>query len=187
MPLSLATSIKARYPHITIVGEAKTFSPFADLSGDRVQQVKQLDACPAIDIISIHTCHWWHGSFEWLVQARFLTRKPILAKGFHDTVRDVERAFDAGADHVLTVGWWPGDKRCWHECEDIDELSESRAEAVVWNARNPRTGEKRAHGFAHAVQYSPHGSFNVQASLIRSAEDVHPWADAVLIGEALWT
>lgn len=192
MPLSLATTIKQRYPHITVVGEAKTFSPFTDLpGGDRTQQVKQLDAHPDIDIISIHTCHWWHGSFEWLVQARFLTSKPILAKGFHDTIKDVERALDAGADHVLTVGWWPeGESRCWHECESFTELASSEASMRVWNARNPRTGAKRCLSISQILDETraPDGSQQVcQASMIRTVDDVDPRVNAVLIGEGLWT
>lgn len=128
---------------------------------------------------------------NWLRLARKETKKPILAKGFHCTKMEVDECFAAGADYVLTVGWWPGDDRCIHECEDFDELGTSAAPKVLWNRRNPRTGKVYEADFTVARDvvrtFAPVQQWVCQASGIKSAADVHPRADAVLIGEALWS
>lgn len=185
-------ALKAARPELTIVAEVKTHSPFTAIAfhGDRRQQVKWLDSCPWADVISIHTNPLWHGSFEWLQDARHLTKKPILAKGFHDTVFDVERAIDSGADHVLTVGWWPGDNRCWHECESFSQLASTDAPTMVWNARNPRTGEMRRLSIKDALDDlgEPNQGCRVcQASMIKSAADIDSRVQMVLIGEGLFS
>lgn len=199
MSLDLALSIKKAYPHIKIVGEVKTRSPFGYVNlnrMDREDMVRALNDCPAIDIISIHTNEAWQGSFEWLREACVIVRKPVLAKGFHDTIHDVKLAFDCGAAHVLTVGWWSGDDRCWVEVEDLDDLGPCGfgASKVVWNARNPRTGNPR---WVISVGETPRQTTDwarqrragwlCQASGIKTVADVHPKVNAVLIGEALWT
>lgn len=169
-------------PGIIRVFEVKECSPFGWVSP--LDKYTMLKICEGGDIISIHTNPLWGGSWEWLEEARKLTTKPILAKGFHDTITDVRRAFNCGANHVLTVGWWPGDDRCWHECESLDELRESCAAKTVWNARNPRTGEKRHETIQQARGARPL-NFLCQASGIMNENDIGP-VDAVLIGAGLY-
>ncbi len=175
-----------------IVAEIKDYSPYGWRSG--ITPSRQLDICEAVgDIISVHTNELWGGSFDHLARVRARTNKPILAKGFHDTIHDVRRAFEAGADYCLTVGWHPGgEPRCWHEPETRNQLINSLAPWVVLNSRDPRTGERRT-GFpdiaADRVVESVDriGRKVCQASHIRSPQDVVYGVDAILIGEGLYT
>lgn len=169
--------------NITVVAEVKGFSPFGYQS--ELDLYEQLAICEELgDVISIHTDNLWGGSWYWLKEARRLTSKPILAKGFHNTIFDVQKAFDYGADYCLTVGWWPGDPRCWHECESLEELGKSRAGMAVWNSRNPRSGEKRVETIADARIYRSR-LLLCQASMINKIEDIGS-VDMVLIGEGLY-
>lgn len=188
------TTLRAARPDLLIVGEVKTESPYGyrNPAGDRRELLAALDEHPAVDVISIHTHSDWGGGWSWLALARQHTSKPILAKGFHNTVKDVRMAFGLGATYCLTVGWWPGDERCWHEAETLEALAYSKAPRVVWNARDPRTGEARPETIETAVNWVNHDRCLsrqhslCQASMIRSPEDVHPKVQAVLIGEGLW-
>ncbi len=176
-----------------IVAEIKTRSPYGFVNRFTGWK-KQLEICEAVgDIISVHTNELWGGSWTMLESVRAYTAKPILAKGFHDTVHDVQRAFEAGADYCLTVGWYPGgEPRCWHEVETRDQLVNSFAPWVVLNSRNPRTGERRTGypdtGAARVLSSVDRiGRKICQASNIRGPQDVVPGVDAILIGEALYT
>ncbi len=178
-----------------IVAEIKQCSPYGWENPLWIQP--QLEICEAVgDIISVHTDPLWGGSWEHLAEIRALTSKPILAKGFHPTVPHVQRALDIGADWVLTVDWWPGDytgspelvelgKRCWFETCSYDEARETKAERVVINARNPRTGQ--VYGPAPwDVRRDHRKGWLCQASCIRGPQDVVPSIDAILIGEGLY-
>lgn len=172
---------------VTVIGEVKTKSPFgwfapAKWPGRR-EMLAALDASPDIDWISVHTDEKWGGSMEWLAEARDLTKKTILAKGFHCTKLDVQNAFNSGADWVLTVDWYGG-KRCIPEFRDRRNLMSPWHAKAVWNARDPRTGDRNPMPFSRACK--GYAGWLCQASMIGAAEDVHPRADAVLIGEALW-
>lgn len=172
-------------PRHVVVGEVKTSSPFSPSwppKRDRVETLLWLDSW--CDIISVHTDEHWGGCYAWLAKAKLITTKPILAKGFHPSQAHVNHAFGCGADYCLTVGWWNGDPRCWHEVESLSEIATSLAPRVVWNARDPRTGLARPESLDDVVA-ARRGGWLCQASSIRSPSDVHPHADAVLIGEAL--
>lgn len=169
-----------------LIGEVKTCSPYGFKSA--LSRHEALDYVASFaDIVSIHTNPQWDGSFEWLREARILTDKPILAKGFHDMLREVEEAFAVGADHVLTVGWWPGHVSCWHEVATWEEMDTSNAEWIVCNARNPRTGGDGALSIQNASLLRVGLTRKLcQASRIRCRADIHPGVDAVLIGEGLY-
>lgn len=168
--------------NLTLVAEIKYKSPFDSTLACNPQNAFQR-ANEIGDIISVHTNPLWGGSIQWLTQIRRQTNKPILAKGFHPTICDVQQAFNAGANFVLTVGWWPHIQNCWHECESLEELEKSQAHYAVWNARNPRTGEKRAETFEEAR--SIRKGWLCQASLIFRPKDIHPKANAALIGTSI--
>lgn len=200
--MSWAKSLQPRYQ---VVAEVKTISPFGyvnprvarlqegnpygwrapgSLYEDMVREVEWAD------IISIHTNPLWGGSWEWLEQARKLTTKPILAKGFHPTIHDVRRALDLGADWVLTVGWCPPHPegaKCWVESRFAPWDMVPNMGRLVINRRDPRTGVDL--GEASTREQIDHcravGSWTCQASMIRRPEDVHPGVQAVLIGEGL--
>lgn len=188
-----------------VVAEVKDRTPFNPdyHASDRYVQLR---ICEEIgDVISIHTNPLWGGSWEWLAEVCKRATKPVLAKGFHPTIRDVERALDCGATHVLTVGWHPGGdlaERCWMECETFDQLRDQPStQRCVWNARNPRTGETRWEDDAQLMwtcvkgynsQRRPSVSLPAQpwlcqASRIRGPDDVVAGVDAILIGEGLYT
>lgn len=178
-----------------IVAEIKQRSPFGWVNPMHWRD--QLAVCESVgDIISVHTNPLWGGSWDQLDVIRQRTSKPILAKGFHDTVHDVQRALDCGAEHVLTVGWHPDllshpglYYRCWHEVGSLVELSETLATRAVWNARCPRTGMPRRGdrgSVAWANGQRPYSQWLCQASHIRGPEDVMAGMDAILIGEGLY-
>jgi hypothetical protein len=173
----------------TVVAELKTRSPYGWFNPHSLEL--SLQRCHRVgDILSVHTDPLWGGSFHHLQVMVRQTKLPVLAKGFHPTVAHVARAFEAGATYCLTVGWWPGGelgKRCWHECETLEELSLSPAHYRVWNRRNPRTGEtrpQRPDEVAHAQAAG--GQWLCLASKIRGPEDVNVPCQAVLIGEGLY-
>ncbi len=173
----------SKIPNVTLIAEVKTQSPFGFVSTKgRLCLFDELE--PIADILSIHTSPLWGGSFEWLKEARKRTNKPILAKGFHPTIFDVKQALDCGANYVLTVGWWPeGYAECIHECETLGQLSSSKAPKALWNARNPRTGERRMATIEQARQVR--NGWLCQASMIQSSEDVATGVQAILVGQFL--
>ncbi len=93
------------------------------------------------DVISIHDHEIWRGSCLDITRARLLTHKPILAKGLHGTVEEIESALRAGADYVLVVGWMPPEHLlpfCFIEVLTLGELARvpKEAAAAVWNGRD---------------------------------------------------
>lgn len=173
-----------------VVAEIKEKSPF-NPAYKAPHRYHQFEICEEVgDIISVHTNPDWGGSFEWLAEVRKMTIKPILAKGFHPSIMDVQRALDNGADYVLTVGWCPESDydaraKIWHECESIHELLNSPAGYRVWNVRNPRTGAKRLVDIDYVYEKMD-GDWLCRASCISGPEDVRHAYNAVLIGEGLY-
>ncbi len=192
--MKLIDDIRSKYPTIKIIGEVKPFSPFdstADPAGfDKIIMQSRLLARleKHVDILSIHTDQLWWGSYVWLKEARRLAKdKKILAKGFHPTMPHIKACIENGADYVLTVGWHPGQdhKYCWHE--PIEKNENSEASVLVFNSRDPRTGEKLSRQFSKIEWFKNHFPEIelVQASNIQCVDDVHPDVDYVLIGTAL--
>ncbi len=174
-----------------IVAEMKDLSPFSGWINPLPPDY-QLARCEALGhVVSVHTNEWWGGSWDRLEYVCERASKPVLAKGFHPTAMDVKRAFDCGATFVLTVGWWPGDERCWHEVETRDQLINTGAKWIVLNSRNPRTGERRIGlDIAPVRVVNSVDSFGrklCQASNIHGPEDVISGVQAILIGEGLYT
>jgi indole-3-glycerol phosphate synthase len=174
---------------ILFIAEAKDKTPFD-------HQWKPAESCEerlelAIehgDWISIHTDERWGGSFKLLARVRELTSKPLLAKGYHATDDDIERALDAGADRVLTVRESMPEVHadiCLAEPLTLMGLGRlAGAERAVWNARNPYTGDAKIDDFEQARLVRPDGLM-YQASHIRTVDDVHPSANGVLVGTHL--
>ncbi|MDO8593890.1 MAG: hypothetical protein Q7R93_00025 [bacterium] len=175
------------YNGINIIAEVKTHSPFGWRSS------KTWDALFKIaeeigDIISVHTDPRWGGSFELLKHARTLTAKPILAKGIHALDRDILEARDSGADFVLVVGRIPETEltKCIIEPFTLAELREIPEECrAVWNSRDLTTGGLKAETFEEARRLFP--GWICQASHLKTVADIHPGAEAVLVGTHLET
>jgi indole-3-glycerol phosphate synthase len=173
---------------VLIVAELKMLSPFGYKNPRTLEDT--LAQCEKVgDIISVHTNPLWGGSFEHLEDICKRANKPVLAKGFHDTTVDVRRAIECGATYVLTVGWWPDDTRCWHECTTFDELKETDAPAAVFNSRDPHTGKTLFDGnlvhVASSARTSRGSRWLCQASGIKHANDVGN-VEAVLIGQNIF-
>jgi len=169
----------------TIIAEVKTQSPFGFKSNKSWDELFEI-ANDIGDMISIHTDSRWGGSFDLIIKARKLTKKPILAKGIHEKDSDIEKALSAGADFVLVVGRIPKihmDK-CIIEPYTLDELSKiPKTFKVVWNSRDLKTGGVKSETFDTARAIFP--GWLCQASHIKTINDIHPLANAVLVGEHL--
>ncbi len=180
------------YNDTMIIAEVKPKSPnfVSEKSWDELFEI----AVSVGDWISIHTHEWWGGSFELIAKARSRTKKPILAKGFHETDEDVKRALLMGADYVLMVGRMPNihQDKCLIEPYTVEELLKiPDGLKCVWNSRDMRaliSGRKE----------SPRKSFEdvrvlcpdvwlCQASNLKTAQDISKGADAVLVGTNLET
>jgi len=184
-------SFKIGKKEIQIIAEVKTESPFGFKSAKNWDELFSL-ACKVGDIISVHTDQRWGGSFELLADARAKTDKPILAKGIHADDELIERAIKCGADFVLVVGRIPvsgsGAKisadKLLIEPNSLAELATiPQNYRVVWNSRDLKTGGLKKETFAEAREIFP--GWLCQASNIRTIADVHPLADAVLVGSNL--
>lgn len=170
---------------VQIIAEVKTKLPFGYVSAESWDELFAI-AEKAGDIISIHTDPRWGGSFDLIKKAKSFTKKPILAKGIHETDVLVEKAIAAGADLVLVVGRIPNvyTNRCLIEPNTLEELAlVPKHIRVVWNSRDLKTGGLKKETFAEArTMFS---GWLCQASNIETFEDIHPQADAVLIGTNL--
>lgn len=183
-------------PHTLIIAEVKDYSPIRGQLVDRCWDEQFEIVEPIGDEISVHDDWLWRGTYELIARARRMTKKPILAKGFHETDDDIKRALDNGADEVLVVGRVPAAEyigRCLLEPWDIEQLKAFRAmkdagdlpddTKVVWNSRDisDLTVERnKSESYSDAIHVWD--GWAAQASNIRTVADVHPQADAVLIG-----
>ncbi len=172
---------------LTIIAEVKTQSPFgykAEIDWEDLFDI----ATEMGDVVSIHVDKGWGGSLERLKYARAMTKKPILAKGYHTTDDAIQKSIDCGADYVLVVGRVPMvhlDK-VLVEPYTLRELTKlPKGIMGVWNSRDLKTGNRKKQSFDEARK-----AFNgwlCQASLVRKMRDVHSQSDAVIIGTHLVT
>ncbi len=173
---------------LTVIAEIKTQSPFSSWVSPHPFE-KLLDAAVEVgDIISVHTDPRWGGSFELLTEIKkAVGKKPVMAKGLHNTDALVRRAFNAGADFVLSVGRAPSvyPAKCFVEPYSLDQLGIFPENTLlVWNSRDVRNnGIPKTETFEQARKLWP--GFLCQASFIRSIDDVKRGADAVLVGTHL--
>lgn len=181
-------------PGQLLIAEVKTRSPFGWESNHSWDELFDI-ADKHGDIVAVHTDPEWGGSFELLAEARRRTNKRLLAKGIHATDHEVDQAVSAGADFVLTVGRIPEAHRsqCLVEPTDLYSLRQLPVAGLraVWNERDLRTGEPKRDpctsetiSFDTARTVRPSG-WLCQASFIKTIEDVHPAANAVLVGSQL--
>jgi hypothetical protein len=130
------------------IAEAKIKSPWEGKLTDKTMRQLIEQAILEGDWISVHTEKPWGGSLEWIKKARKMTKKPILAKGMHDTDISIRKAIDAGADYVLCVGRICDDKyrknviyepRC---LADIYQFG-GYYDKLMWNRRDLSTGQAK--------------------------------------------
>lgn len=169
----------------TIIAEVKTQSPYGYRASKTWAELFAI-AEPVADVLSIHTDARWGGSLQLISAARNLTSKPILAKGLHERDEDIKAALDAGATYVLVVGRMPRFYRthCLIEPTNLRHLSELPSDVrAVWNARDLTTGKPKQATFNQARRLF--SGWLCQASNVSSIDDIHPGANAVLIGTHL--
>lgn len=173
------------YKNIHLIAEVKIKSPFGCVSDKTWDELFSV-AEKVGDMISIHTDARWGGSFDLIKKAKSLTRKPVLAKGIHETDELVTKAIESGADFVLVVGRIPRvhlDK-CLIEPNTLAELALLPKDVkAVWNSRDLMTGGLKKETFADARKIFP--GWLCQASNIETVADIDPTADAVLVGTNL--
>jgi indole-3-glycerol phosphate synthase len=144
------------------------------------------------DRIAIHTDERWGGSLELISAARARTKKHILAKGIHGTDKQLDEVFARGADSALVVGRLPNrhEEKCLVEPYTIEEFLEIPEDfKIVWNSRDIKallrgTRPQERVSFSEVRALRPR-AWICQASNIKSVEDVHPGANAVLVGTHL--
>lgn len=154
------------------------------------------------DWISIHTNHLWGGDISNIKLARENTDKPILAKGFHKTDKEIRQCLDAGANYVLIVDRIPERKyidNCLLEFSEFKELQKAANiypwAKFVWNARDLKTGKLKSSSILgkvinHFTLFDIYREINkniwlCQASGILNKQQVNPLANAFLVGENL--
>jgi len=175
----------ALYKSPLIIAEVKTQSPFGFVSTKSWDELFEI-AERIGDIISIHTDPRWGGSFELIKKARALTKKPILAKGIHESDEKIGKAIEAGADLVLVVGRIPKihKEKCLIEPLTLKELKTLPPSLkAVWNSRDLSTGGMKKETFEEARKIFK--GWLSQASNIRTIKDIRAGADAVLVGSNL--
>lgn len=168
------------------IAEIKVRSPFGFKS--KLSSFKLMEmAVEYGDMVSVHTHEQWGGSYEHLAWVRKYTSKKILAKGIHGDDLDIRRALNCGADYVLVVGRIPPKgliEHCWVELTDFHQMDWMKGKKAVWNQRDLFSGMVVGHTFAGVRSAYPY-HWLCQASGIKTPKDVHPKADAFIVGEHL--
>ena len=143
------------------------------------------------DAVAIHTSSKWGGSFDHVQEARerLPRRKLVVAKGIHPYDEEIRIALFRGADLVTVVGRLPPRELapvCIWEPNNLDEIITAKdpAQKIMWNERNLATGQLRSDTNFTMARWA-HKGWMVQASFIAKPEDVHPKADAFIVGENL--
>lgn len=168
-----------------IIAEVKTKSPFGWSSNEPWDRLFAI-ADDIGDIVAVHTDPRWAGSFDLVRKAANETGKPILAKGIHADDSLVDKAFKAGATWVLAVGRIPmiNPSQCLIEADGLSELSAINTDLrAVWNSRNLNNGKPKQETFDQARLVFK--GWLCQASNLKTVADIHPFADAVLVGTNL--
>jgi len=140
------------------------------------------------DRIAVHVDHEFDGSRDRIVQAKSLTDKEIIAKGWHKTDDDIQRSFDAGADYIWVVGRFSMLKpdKLLIEPLHLREIQSIPSEYwVVWNARDLNTGKQRDKEQSFEKAREMWQGQLCQASFIKTVKDIKAGANVILVGTYL--
>lgn len=164
------------------IAEVKTESPFGFKAKESWEERLAL-ACEHGDWVAVHVDPRWGGSLELLEKARKFTKKPLLAKGAQ--YKDIGDWKQLGADYVHCVGvrQYTGAIQEAFVLEDLADIQPHRL--VMWNSRWMLTGGRRPATESFSVARRLFRGWLCQASFIKSLADVHPDADAFIVGEHL--
>lgn len=190
------------------IAEIKTQSPYGFQSPFSFMQLMEI-ACKNGDWISVHTNSLWGGDFAHIEFVRSFCKKPILAKGLHTTTDSILRAFESGANYVLTTNpnictatmprndWFKLDNykdKILFEMDFatakpmIDFNPSFKSRKYVSNLRNLKTGEFKPREINKETdlnQFLNAGLSVCQASGIRYKTDVHRAVDSYIVGTHL--
>ena len=139
------------------------------------------------DIIAVHSMPEFGGGYNFVQRACKESKKPILVKGIHRCDDEIKKFIDWVASHVLVVGRVPEISaeylnKCLLEPTCIKEiLDHPCGSKVVWNQRNLVTGLPKVEKFEDALKVCD--GWICQASMIKNTADIHPLADAIMVGE----
>jgi indole-3-glycerol phosphate synthase len=165
-----------------LIAEAKHDSPFDGSLGRSFEASFEIAEAYG-DIISILVDPRWNGSLHDLDYAREQTDKPLLAKAMHSSNKEIELAFKHGADYALAYDFLPTVKpeRCLIEPRNLERFALLNSKLMVWNSRDLTDGRKKQETADQAAQALV-GQWWCQASFVRDIKQVHPDADAVIVG-----
>lgn len=181
------------------IAEVKTESPFGFKSERSWNDLLDV-AVEHGDMIAVHTDERWGGSFAQLYAAAerlrridIDDRRPLLlAKGIHAHDSEVRMALNCGADLVLVVDRQPPRElapACIWEPTYFSTMMAGKSldQRIMWNQRDLATGEPRGSMYSFGDIRRAHLGWLAQASFIKTPDDVHPDADAFIVGEHLLT
>jgi indole-3-glycerol phosphate synthase len=187
------------YNNTIIIAEVKTCSPSGFKSNRSWDELLDIAINMDSDWIAVHVNPEFGGSLDRIREAAKRTSKTIVAKGYHDTVEESDRSFDAGASLVLVTGRIPQkyyEQKAYREKYLIEPytleefLEYPDGPRFVWNSRDllalrfGGTEAKKKEDFDTVRRRRP-CAWLCQASNIKSIHDIHPRADAALIGTHL--
>lgn len=174
------------------IAEVKTRSPFGFESEHPWKKLLDI-AVQHGDMVAAHVDPRWGGDNDKLKQASDLAHKSgklCLAKGYHPRDIDILNSLYHGADLVLVVGRIPPPELapvCIYEPTHLHELKNiPPGLKLMWNERNLQTGRPRIPDrLIFPDIRNAYEGWLCQASFIKTLEDVHPKADAFIVGEHL--
>lgn len=168
------------------IAEVKTQSPFGFKSPHSFSYLLDI-AIEYGDWVSIHTDPRWGGNYDNIKRVRQITTKPILAKGLHSTEDEVMKAFNSGADYVLSVvnqNYPTANDHIIYEPSSIEHMVQYNPfTKVCWNSRDLNDGLTKPQTIYTARKR--HKGWLCQASMIQRINDIHPFVDAFIVGEHL--
>jgi indole-3-glycerol phosphate synthase len=180
----------------TFIAEVKTQSPFGFKSNKTWFELFDI-ANEYGDMISVHTNSLWGGNFDLLALAKRRTKKPILAKGLHLSKDEIKKCIDYGADYILCYDYIPdfSSSELYARTLLIEPKNEKTLDDFVKNSRHPfyvinqrdiLTGRLSDMSFDIIRNKYP-DKYLCQASFIKTINDVHPNANAFIVGTHLET
>jgi indole-3-glycerol phosphate synthase len=194
-------------PGLSVIAEVKRRSPS---KGDLAPQLDPAllakayaeGGAAALSVLTDHD--FFGGSPDDLAAARAAVDLPALRKDFTVDARDVADARLMGADAVLLIVATLSDAELGsfrslavelgmaalvevHDEAELDRALAAGADVVGVNQRDLRSFEVDRGRAARLVARIPAGVVKVAESGIRSAADVPPSFDAILVGESLVT
>ncbi len=190
-----------------IIAEYKTRSPsgfFAER--DAIEYAKLMEDNGAIGLSILTENKFFGGSYDNLIKIANVVKISILMKDFIVTERQIDTAYNLGADSVLLIVRILTERELInlldyarsykleplvevHDKDDLEIAIDSGAKIIGINSRNLSTLELKLQNIKELLPLVPNGKLKVAESGISSREDIEDLkksgADAFLIGTLL--